>query len=148
MVPARMGSNRSSRPVASHKRKILPSESSQAHLGRRGKTSITLRCSLAIWKITFVSWSESAFYDTILQREHPFYSSFHAELHWPMKYKNTSNYQHRIILALGHTYSAWTNPRWECKFWTNPRATAWFMQSNIRKPIKHIWKCIKIRACL
>ena len=90
MVPARGAKDRLDRPVASQKRRILPSESSQAHHGRRGQTSITLRISTTIFKITLFFSSESALYDAILQREHYFYNRFHAKLHWLMKYTQMS----------------------------------------------------------
>ena len=76
MVPARGVLNGLDRPVASQKRRVLPSESFQTLVGRRRKTSITLRISLAIFRITLFSSSENESIEKILEREHHFYSSF------------------------------------------------------------------------
>ena len=75
MVTARMVNNRMDKVARAQERRVLPSESSQTHLGRRGKTSITIRISLAIFKMTLFSSRENAFYDAILQREHHFYNN-------------------------------------------------------------------------
>ena len=68
--------------------------------------------------MTLIPQGENAFYDAILQREHHFYNSFSRGATLANEiYKKTLNYQHRIILALAHTHSAWKCPRWEWEFW-------------------------------
>ena len=107
MVAARGVSNGLDTLMRAQKRLVLQSESFQAHLGRRCKTSITLRISLAIFKMTLVSSSETHYTAPSYSESIILIAVVHAELHWPMKYtKKTKNYQHRIILALGHTHSA------------------------------------------
>ena len=55
---------------------------------------------------TFPS-SENAFYDAILQREHHLYNNVSRGATLVNEiYKNAYIYQHRIIISLGHTYSA------------------------------------------
>ena len=93
MVPACCVKDSLDSVVHVQKRRVLPSESSQTHHGRRGKTFITFRLSQAILKMTFSYASESEFYDAILQREHHFITVSHAELLWPMKYTK----MHQII---------------------------------------------------
>ena len=107
MDPARSIKDRLDGPVASHKRRVLQSKSSQAHHGRRGTTSITLRISPAISQQHHFLSSESAFYDAILQREHHFYNrvSRGATLVNEI-YKKVSNYKNRFLISLGQTHSA------------------------------------------
>ena len=92
MVPARGVNNGLDTLMHAQKRRVLPSESSKTHLGRRGKTSIILRISLAIFKITLFS-SQNAFYDAIMQRKHHFYNNCSRRANWPMTYTT----KHRII---------------------------------------------------
>ena len=74
MVAARLVNNGLDKAIHAQQRRMLPSESSQTHHGRRGKTSLTYRNPTAIFNITLFSSSESACYDAILQREHHFYN--------------------------------------------------------------------------
>ena len=86
MVTARGVSNGLDTVAHIQKRRVLPSESSRTHLGRRGETSITLRISSAIFKITLFPRARVKVLKKSSSESIIFIAVFHAELHWQMKY--------------------------------------------------------------
>ena len=86
MVTARSVNNRLDTPMHTQKRRVLPSGSSQTHLGRRGETSITSRISWAILKMTLFPCARMHYTTPSCSESITFITVFHAERHWPMKY--------------------------------------------------------------
>ena len=112
MVTARGGKDRLDRPVASQKRLCLPCKSSQTHLGRRSKTSITFRFIVAIFKITLFPQARMHSTTPCCSESITFITIVHAELHWFMKYSkmhqimNIASFLPKTILILHKKASA------------------------------------------
>ena len=107
MVPARGAKDELDKAPHAQKRRVLLSESSSTHHGRQGKTLITLTISPAVLKMTLLYSSERAFYDAILQREHPFYNRFSRGTTLVDEiYKHAKMINIASLFSVGHTHSA------------------------------------------